>query len=204
MINLGHGSQIQIFYKLSGMRGQYKFSMASVNISQTQTIVPRLDYSKNLLAQIIDDLKNKKSQLEKTNGLFLIELEDKDQACPKTIDLERTVCFSLEILYWIQKRIGSVSKIHAIPKIFPSSIHMIRTISAQIVDILPKSSLQLSELSVHLSSIVLDSATITKAQFDFGKSNLDSSMLLDEVKLMVDSKIRKQYHHLNFFKVHNT
>jgi hypothetical protein len=48
---------------------------------------------------------------------------------------------------------------------------------------------------------VLDSATITKAQFDFSQFNMESSMLLDEVKLMADSKIRKQYPHLDFFKV---
>jgi len=178
--------------------------MASVNISQTRTIVPRLDYSINLLTQIIDALKNKKSELEKSNRLLLIELEDKDQAYTKTIDLERTVCFSLEILYWIQKRISSVSRINVIPKIFPSMVHMIRTISAQLVDIHPESSQQLSELSVQLGSIVLDSATITKAQFDFSQSNMESSMLLDEVKLMVDSKISKQYPHLDFFKVSDT
>jgi len=178
--------------------------MSSVNISQTRTIVPRLDYSINLLAQIIDVLKNKKSELEKSNRLLLIESDDKDQVYTRTIDLERTVCFSLEILYWIQKMVRSVSGINAIPKIFPSMVHMIRTISAQLVDIQPKSSQQLSELSVHLGSIVLDSATITRARFDFSQSNKESSMLLDEVKLMVDSKIRKQYPHLDFFKESDT
>ncbi len=178
--------------------------MASVNISQTRAIVPRLDYSINLLAQIIEVLKNKKSELEKSNRLLLIESKDRDQAYPKIIDSERTVCFSLEILYRIQKRTSSVSGINAIPKIFPSMVHMIRTISAQLVDILPESSQQLSELSVYLGSIVLDSATITKAQFDFSQSNLESSMLLDEVKLMADSKISKQYPHLDFFKVSDT
>ena len=79
-------------------------------------------------------------------------------------------------------------------------VPIIRIISAQLIDILPKSSQQLSELSVHIGSIILDSATITKAQFDFSQSNLDSTLLLDEVKLMVDSKINKQYPHLDFFK----
>ncbi len=203
MINLGHVSQIQISDKLDDMR-DYSLSMASVNISQTRAIVPRLDYSINLLAQIIDVLKNKKSELEKSNRLLLIETKDRDQAYPKTIDSERTVCFSLEILYRIQKRTSSVSGINAIPKIFPSMVQMIRTISAQLVDIHPESSQQLSELSVHLGSIVLDSATITKAQFDFSQSNMESSMLLDEVKLMADSKISKQYPHLDFFKVSDT
>jgi len=79
MINLGHVSQIQISNKLDGMNGQYSLSIASVNISQTRTIVPRLDYSINLLGQIINVLKNKKSELEKSNRLLLIETKDKDQ-----------------------------------------------------------------------------------------------------------------------------
>ncbi len=81
---------------------------------------------------------------------------------------------------------------------------MIRTVSAQLFDIIPNCSRRLSELSVHLGSIVLDSAALTKARFDFSQSNKESSTLLNEVKLMVDSKISKQYPNLDFFKVCNT
>jgi hypothetical protein len=181
------------------MIGQYSLSMESVNISQTRTIVPRLYYSNNLLAKIIDVLKNKKSKLKKSNRILFAEYEDQDFTCLKAIDLERTVSFSIEILNYIQKRIESVSRIDEIPKIFPSLVPMIRTISAQLIDIIPESSHLLSELSVHIGSIVLDSATITKAQFDFSQSNIESLLMLDEVKLMVDSKISKQYPHLDFF-----
>ena len=181
------------------MRGQYNLSMESANISQTQTIVPRLYYSNNLLAKIIDALKNKKSKLKKSNRMLMAECEDQDFTCTKKIDLERTVSFSIEILNYIQKRIGSISRIDEIPKIFPSLVPMIRTISAQLIDIIPESSQLLSELSVHLGSIALDSATITKAQFDFSQSNIESLLMLDEVKLMVDSKISKQYPQLDFF-----
>ena len=77
------------------MRGQYNLSMESANISQTQTIVPRLYYSNNLLAKIIDALKNKKSKLKKSNRMLLEECEDQDFTCTKEIDLERTVSFSI-------------------------------------------------------------------------------------------------------------
>jgi hypothetical protein len=50
-----------------------------------------------------------------------------------------------------------------------------------------------------LGSIALDSATLTTAQFDFSQSNIESSLMLDEVKLMVDSKLSKQYPLLDFF-----
>ena len=149
------------------MKGQYSLSMESTNISQTRTIVPRLYYSNNLLAEIMKDLETEKSNLIKSNKLLLSGLDEQDPTCFKAIDLERKVSFSIEILCFIQKRIGAISRIDEIPKTFPSLVPMMRTISAQLVDILPNSSKHLSELSVHLGSIVLDYATLTTAQFDF-------------------------------------
>lgn len=199
MNNLVHDSQIPILDTYGDMRGQYSLSIESENISQTRTIIPRLYYSNNLLAETIAVLENEKSRLEKSNKLLLTESEIQEPEFTREIMLERTVFFCIETLKQIQKRTNSVSRIDEIPKIFSSLIPGIRTISAQLVDILPESSQRLSELSVHLGSIVLDSATITKAQFDFSQSNKESSLLLDGIKLMVDSKIRKQYPHLDFF-----
>jgi len=182
------------------MRAQCSLSLEYTNILQTQAIVPRLNYSNGLVEQIILVLKNKKNEIKKYNKILLSKTEEDDPEFLKSIEIERKIQFCLEILFNIQKRLNSISKIDNIPKIFPSLVPIIRIISAQLVDILPKSSQQLSELSVHVGSIILDSATITKAQFDFNQSNMDSTLLLDEVKLMVDSKINKQYPHLDFFK----
>ncbi|MDH3386002.1 MAG: hypothetical protein OEL77_08330 [Nitrosopumilus sp.] len=181
------------------MKGQYSLAMDSVNISQTRTIVPRLYYSNDLLAKIIDVLNKEKSKVKKSNKVLVSECNDQDPACIRAIDMERTISFSLEILCFTQKRLQTISRIDDIPKIFPSLVPMMRTISAQLVDILPESSRHLSELSVHLGSIILDSATLTTAQFDFSHSNTESSLMLDEVKLMVDCKLSKQYPHLDFF-----
>ena len=62
-----------------------------------------------------------------------------------------------------------------IPEVLPTIIPLIRTVSAQLFDIVPNCSQKLSELSVHLGSIVLDSAVLTKARFDFSQSNEESS-----------------------------
>ena len=198
MIILLHSPQIRISSKLIDMKGQYDLCVTSANISQKSTIVPRLDYSNNLISEVISILKKKRSELKKSNKSWTTETENEDPLCYEAIGIERTVCFCLEGLYCIQKKMNTVSRIDLIPKIFPSMVPVIRTISAQLVTILPESSCKLSELSVHLGSIVLDSASITTAQFDFRLSNAESSTLLDEVKLIVDSKISKQYPHLHF------
>ena len=198
MIYLGHGSQIQILNKLCDMSGQYSLSLKSTNISQTRTIVPRLYYSNKLLGKIIYFLETKEANLRKSNKSLSLE-SDKDPKPNHLIDQERTISFSSETLFQIQKKINGISKINEIPKVFPALVPIIRTISAQLEDIYPEPSRQLSELSVHLGSIVLDAAILTKAHFDFSRSNLESSIFLDEVKLIVDSKISKQYPHLDFF-----
>ena len=173
------------------------FGMECVNITQTVTLVPRLEYSNKLLDDIVDILKNKRDELQKLN-LILLDLNDDTYV--ETLDLERTITFSLEILYQIKKRLNSISGINSIPELLPLTIPMIRTVSAQLFNLLPTCSQKLCELSVHLGSIVLDSAILTCARFDFSQSNAKSLLIFDEVKLIVDSKISKRYPNLNFFK----
>ena len=174
------------------------------HISHSVTLVPRLEYSVNLLDDIIEILKKKRRDLKKLNRSLVIDFDETDNAHLKAIELERIILFSLEILSQIKKRIGRISGVYTIPEVLPTAIPMIRTISAQLFDIVPNCSQKLSELSVHLGSIVLDSAVLTKARFDFSQLNDESSALLDEVKLMADSKISKQYPNLDFFKACNT
>ncbi len=179
-------------------------TLENVNISHSVTIVPRLEYSINLLDDIVEILKKKRYDLKKSNRSLVANFDDTDNTHLKAIELERIVAFSLEILSEIKKRTGRISGVNSIPQVLPTTIPMIRTVSAQLFDIVPNCSHKLSELSVHLGSIVLDSAALTKARFDFSQSNEESSTLLNEVKLMVDSKISKQYPNLDFFKVCNT
>jgi len=174
-----------------------------VNVSHTVTIVPRLEYSIELLDNIVAVLKKKKTELKKLNRNFL-DLDDNDCTYVKALDFERTLAFSLEILSQIQKKVRCISGINSIPELLHFTIPMIRTISAQLFNLLPTCSQNLSELSVHLGSIIFDSAVLTEARFDFSKSNIESSSVLNEVKLMVDSKISKQYPNLDFSKACNT
>ena len=174
------------------------------NISHSVPLVPRLEYSVNLLDDIIEILEKKRHDLKKSNKHLVVDFDETNNTHLKAIELERIMIFSLEVLFEIKKRTRRISGINSIPKVLPTAIPLIRTVSAQLFDIVPNCSQKLSEMSVHLGSIVLDSAALTKARFDFGQSNEESSNLLNEVKLMADSKISKQYPNLDFFKVSNT
>ena len=174
------------------------------NTSHSVTLVPRLEYSINLLDGIVEILKKKRNDLKKSNKSLVVDFDETNNAHLKAIKLERTMAFSLEILSQIKKRTGRISDVNSIPKVLPPAIPLIRTVSAQLFDTVTNCSHNLSELSIHLGSIVLDSAALTNARFDFSQSNEESSTLLNEVKLMVDSKINKQYPNLDFFKLCNT
>ncbi len=171
----------------------------SRNITQTVTITPRLDYSVKLLRELVGDLKSKRITIRETNKRLLKYSENDDSALCDSVDIESTVELSLVILTKTLQKIRTISGISSIPRILSPTILAIRAVSAQLYGIMPACSQKLSELSVHLGSIALDSATITTAKFDFGQSNSESASLLDEAKLMVDSKMYKQYGNLGFF-----
>ena len=179
-------------------------TMECENASHSVTLVPRLDYSVNLLDDIIEILQEKRIELKNMHQYLITDFDEDDQSHVKNIKLEHLVVYSLEILLKIKNLIGSISGINSIPEILPCSIPMIRTISAELFVLFTACSQKLSELSVHLGSIVLDSAALTKARFDFSKSNHTCTILLDEVKLMADSKLNKQYPLVDFCKLFNT
>ena len=178
-------------------------TIESTNASHSVTLVPRLDYSVNLLNDIIEILQEKKIELKNVNQYLITDFNEDNKFHLKNIKLEHLVVYSLDILVKIKNQIGSISGINSIPEILPSSIPMIRIVSAKLFVLFPMYSQKLSELSVHLGSIVLDSAALTKARFNFSKSNHMSAMLLDEVKLMTDSKLNKRYPLVDFYKLFN-
>ncbi|HJJ21082.1 MAG: hypothetical protein O2834_06435 [Crenarchaeota archaeon] len=173
------------------------------NTFHSVTLVPRLSYSAHLLDNIIETLQGKRIELKTANQYLVTDFNYDEQSHLKSLKLEHLLVCSLEILDRIKNQIGSISGINSITELLPSSIPMIRIISAKLFVLFPNCSQLLSELSVHLGSIVLDSAVLTKARFDFSKSNHVCSTLLDEVKLMANSKLNKQYPLVDFFKLLN-
>ena len=200
-----HRPQIQNLEVEFGMLVKCSINSIEIeNISHSVTLVPRLEYSMNILDDIIDVLNDKKIQLKKSNQDLIHNFDEFDKLHVDALKLEHLVLFSLEILLSIKKNMGKISNISSIPEVLPSTIPMIRTVSAQLFDLIPNCSQKLSEISVHLGSIVIDSAALTTARFDFSQSNYESSSNLNKVKLMVDSKLNKQYPNLDFLKLCNT
>ena len=170
-----------------------------IKISQTRTILPRLNFSKDLLSQILAGISKEKHTLSKYNKQNIAGLEQYSESELELIQKEKLVYFTIHTLSQTQRQLDGLIHVDLIPQIIPTLIPTIRGISAMLHDEYPKFSFQLCEVSSILGSILMDSASITEACFDFKQSNLDSSILLDEAKLIVDSKLNKLYPNLDSF-----
>jgi len=169
--------------------------------SHKNTLMPRFAYSLDLLDMILTQLDKKRTELKSQNLVLYDHAGDTfDLDFTKLVELEGEVYFAIESLKQIQNRMRSISGIHGITTNLPSAISIIRIISSRLFRYFPNYSQNLCELSSILGSIVMDSATITEAKFDFGESNRESQRILDEAKLIVDSKINKQYPNLDLAK----
>jgi len=171
------------------------------NVYHSVTLVPRLEYSVSLLSKTIKVISQKKSELKESNKDFASYFDKQSPTHLRSLELETTYSYCHEALFIVKKRISGLYGITSLPEVLPSTIPIIRAISAQLHGVLPACSRNLSELSVHLGSIVLDSAVLTEARFDFSLSNEESASVLDKVKLMVDSKINKQYPNVDSLKL---
>jgi hypothetical protein len=174
----------------------------SLTIHQN-TIMPRLQHATELTNLILNELKNKRIAI-KRNNKSLIGTKAYTEPQIKQLDTEKIVSIAAESLHLLKKSLSQLSRIDAIPATIPSMIPIIRTISSQLYNILPQSSQDLCKLSSLLGSIAIDSASITGAKFDFRQSNYESAILLDKVKLIVESKINTLYPNLHSLQLSNT
>lgn len=170
----------------------------AIKNSHKNTLMPRLVYSIELLETILMHLDKKRTNIGSQN-LALYEKKD-DTDFIKLVELESEVYLAIESLKQIQRRLCTIKGISSITTNLASTISVIRITSARLYRHFPEYYRDFCELSSVLGSIIVDTATITEAKFDFGQSNKESQTILDEAKLIADSKINKQYPNLDFAK----
>ena len=162
----------------------------SLNSSHSVTLVPRLEYSVGLLSEITSILSQRQDELVASNS-DITDMQDPRQI--RSLDLEKEISCCHEAITIVRHQVSEISDLRGFPAVLPPIISTIRTISAQIHGIIPDCSKMLSEVSVHLGSIALDSASLTKSRFDFVKSNKESAEMLDEVRLTIDTRMNRRY-----------
>ncbi|HSA97655.1 MAG TPA: hypothetical protein VLF17_01080 [Candidatus Nitrosotenuis sp.] len=164
------------------------------------TIKPRLEYSVYLTQSIFDKLQKQWVLARKSNLRFYLQNEavKEDPEFNKRVEYEVTLTSAMTAIKMIQKRLESISRIGNIMETVSPMILILRTVNSNIHLAFPQISQDFIELSGLLGSIVMDSGSLIEAKFDFKQTNLESKQILDEVNLIAESKIRKQYPNLNF------
>lgn len=162
-------------------------------ISHAGTITPRLESSAGLIGAILCSLEAKRLKIEQFNEQISTDERTKLE---QGVIQQRLVGQAIESLGKIQKKITCIGPLSDIPRVLSPAIPACNTLSSSLFGFMPECSQQLCRLSAGMAGIVVDSAILTNARCDFGEFNAESEVLLDEAKLMVDSKIDKQYPNL--------
>lgn len=165
------------------------------------SIKPRLEYCAYLVGSIMEKIQNEHSDIRASNFQTYSQNDDsvnKDPDFKKQVQAESSLACATEILEILRHRLKSISQFGDIAVIVSPLISIIRMMHSNIYSNMPQISHDLIELSTTLGSIVMDSGSLIEAKFDFKQTNLESTQILAEVNLIVESKIHKQYPNLNF------
>ena len=190
---------------LLGMINQSKWIIENNSKSQlvrASTIKPRIDYAAEIVDDLLDVLTRHRQDVNK-NNLDLYGRLDKDSQLLST--LEKQVRYELELSYTIEslrqvrRSIDRIVWTWKRSIVLSPTISVVRTIRSKLLALMPAMDFQLGELSLLLGGIIIDAAHLASTNLDFGKANEVSSRLLDEAKLIADSKIYKQFPNLDFW-----
>jgi hypothetical protein len=165
-------------------------------ITRASTLKPRLDYAAELIDGILDTLNQKKFDLNKNN----LKLYEKTKENKHTLTefetqlhFESEISCAVESLRQVRRCIDSVFGLGNIILVLAPTISLVRTIRSQMLGVFPAADSQFGELSLVLGGLIIDTGQLTSANLDFELANKESSRLLDEAKLIADSKIYKQF-----------
>jgi len=169
-------------------------------IMRTSTLKPRLDYATALVDKTLDILIQKRSELRKIN----LSLYAKTNKGIPTSEFKEKLVYELEISRAIEslrqsrRCLDSVFGLGNIILVLAPTISIVRTVRSRLFGLFVDTDVSLGELSLVLGGLIIDAGHLTGANLDFEEANRQSCILLDEAKLIADSKIYKQFPNVDF------
>lgn len=173
---------------------------ATNTIMRASTLKPRLDYATTLVDQILDTLAQKRHDLSKIN-LTLYAKTNKNtnnSEFKEKLASELEISRAIESLRQARRCLDSVFGLGNIILVLSPTISLVRTVRSQLCGLLADTDVSLGELSLVLGGLIIDAGQLTGANLDFEAANRQSCKLLDEAKLIADSKIYKQFPNVDF------
>ena len=151
-----------------------------MSVIQQVALAPRLDYSKQLLHDVMDTLQR-----------CGIDAEKHDDTKYSLIKRQYTIMFCMEALTKVRQALEDIHGMDQIPNIVPPTIGVLRAVGVQLSSEFPHCNNTLCELAVHLGSVSMDSALLRR--IDIKYSGTISEDMIKKSRMTAEKKIRKLY-----------
>ena len=172
------------------------------HLVRASTIKPRIDYATDIVDGLLDVLIQHKQDVNQNNLGLYVRLDKNSQSLStleKQVRYELELSYTIESLRQVRRSLDCIVGIGNVPTLLSPTISVVRTIRSKLLALMPALDFQLGELSLLLAGIIIDAAHLASTNLDFAMANEVSSRLLDEAKLIADSKIYKQFPNLDFW-----
>ena len=170
-------------------------------IVRASTIKPRLDYAGEIMDGIMEVLVARRMALNGSNvELYRRCVGSKEilKGLEDNIRCELEVSYAIESLRQVRRGFDSIVGLGNVATMLSPAISIVRIVRSRMHSVIPSLDYKLGDLSVLLSGIIVDAAHLAGLTLDFGHANDESRLLLDEAKLIADSKLCKQFPNLDF------
>lgn len=172
-------------------------------IVRASTIKPRLDYATETVDGILEVLVQKRRDLNESNVSLYRRSDGTGEslkALEREVRHELEISYAVESLRQVRRSLDSIAGMGNVPAGLAPTISIVRIVRSRMLSLLPATDFELGELSLVLSGVIIDAAHLASTCLDFEKANEESRRLLDEAKLIADSKIYKQFPNLDFLQ----
>ena len=174
---------------------------SKTSLIRATTLKPRADYAIEIVDVLLEILVQKRQELNRQN-LDLYKKNNTDQKSlamlKNQIKDEFEISFIIESLRQIRRSLDSIIGLGNLPLVLSPTVSVVRTLRSRMLGIMPQLDSQMGELSLLIGGMIIDSAHLASMNLDFGTANETSRRLLDEAKLIADSKIYKQFPNVDF------
>ncbi len=168
------------------------------------SILPRLNHSMMLIDRIIATLRECQRVSRVSNRHLRHDLDTTNPDQVRALSNERIQTFLLQALLAARSGLSrEACSMSEMPDMLLPVLFIMRTIRAQLFDMVPECGRQISEASVYVGSIIIDTAMLAEARFGTAGSNSRALEMLDEIKMTTDSKLSKQYPNLIVSKLYS-
>ena len=170
-------------------------------IVRASTIKPRIDFATKTVDEILEVLAQKKLIFDSTSVALYKNYDgqkESSKVLEKQVRQELEISYSIESIRQVRRCLDPIAGLGSVAIVLSSTIAIVRTIRSKLFLLVPELDFQLGELSLLLGGIIIDAAHLAGTSLDFGRANEESRRLLDEAKLIADSKIYKRFPNLDF------